>query len=61
MAGSVPFQLGQLLGAPTADLRAAAWDELIANHTRLLLAVAVNDPTTVNSSFAEKDTRASTD
>jgi RNA polymerase sigma factor (sigma-70 family) len=40
MAGSVPFQLGQLLGAPTADLRAAAWDELIANHTRLLLAVA---------------------
>jgi len=40
MDATVPLQLGQLLSAPDAAVRAAAWDGLIADHTRLLLAVA---------------------
>ena len=40
MDATVPLQLGQLLSAADAAVRAAAWDELIADHTRLLLAVA---------------------
>ncbi|HEV2017674.1 MAG TPA: sigma-70 family RNA polymerase sigma factor [Gemmatimonadaceae bacterium] len=40
MDATVPLQLGQLLSAPDSAVRAAAWDELIADHTRLLLAVA---------------------
>ena len=40
MDATVPLQLAQLLRAPDGATRAAAWDELIANHTRLLLAVA---------------------
>lgn len=35
---TVPLQLGQLLSAPDAAVREAAWDELVAAHTRLLLA-----------------------
>jgi RNA polymerase sigma factor (sigma-70 family) len=40
MNAGTPLALGQLLHAPTAAVREAAWDELIAHHTRLLLAVA---------------------
>jgi RNA polymerase sigma factor (sigma-70 family) len=40
MDATVPLQLAQLLRAPDGATRAAAWDELIANHTRLLLAAA---------------------
>jgi RNA polymerase sigma factor (sigma-70 family) len=40
MDATVPLQLGQLLRAPDGATRAAAWNELIADHTRLLLAVA---------------------
>lgn len=40
MDAVVPLQLGQLLRAPDCATRAAAWNELIADHTRLLLAVA---------------------
>ncbi|MEP7327274.1 MAG: sigma-70 family RNA polymerase sigma factor [Gemmatimonadota bacterium] len=38
--GTVPLELGQLLHAPDAGLREAAWEGLIADHTRLLLSVA---------------------
>ena len=40
MDATVPLQLSQLLRAADAAVRAAAWDDLIADHTRLLLAVA---------------------
>lgn len=40
MDSTVPLQLAQLLGSPDGASRAAAWDQLIADHTRLLLAVA---------------------
>jgi RNA polymerase sigma factor (sigma-70 family) len=40
MNGTAPLELGRLLHAPSADLREAAWDELIARHTRLILAAA---------------------
>jgi RNA polymerase sigma factor (sigma-70 family) len=40
MDGAVPLQLSPLLRASDSHLREAAWDELIAQHTRLLLAVA---------------------
>lgn len=36
----MPFQLKLLLDAAEAGVRDAAWDELIAQHTRLLLSVA---------------------
>lgn len=35
---TVPLQLGQLLSAPDPAVREAAWEELVAAHTRLLLA-----------------------
>ncbi len=37
MDPTVPLQLGQLLKASDDIVRAAAWDKLIAGHTRLLL------------------------
>ncbi len=40
MNGAAPLELGQLLHAPDAARREAAWDGLIAAHTRLILAVA---------------------
>ena len=40
MDALVPFQLAELLRTADGDTRAAAWDELISDHTRLLLAVA---------------------
>jgi RNA polymerase sigma factor (sigma-70 family) len=40
MDGSAQLQLAQLLRHPDAAHRVAAWDELIARNTRLLLAVA---------------------
>ena len=40
MDATVPLQLGQLLNASDDIVRAAAWDKLIAGHTRLLLSVA---------------------
>jgi RNA polymerase sigma factor (sigma-70 family) len=40
MDGASPLELGQLLHAPDAVAREAAWERLIASHTRLLLAVA---------------------
>jgi RNA polymerase sigma factor (sigma-70 family) len=40
MAGTVPFELQRLLNGPDAIDREAAWDQLIRNHTRLLLSVA---------------------
>jgi RNA polymerase sigma factor (sigma-70 family) len=40
MDGASPLELGQLLHAPDAAAREAAWERLIATHTRLLLAVA---------------------
>jgi RNA polymerase sigma factor (sigma-70 family) len=35
-----PLELGQLLQASTHTVREAAWEELIAQHTRLILAAA---------------------
>ena len=40
MDGSASLRLTRLLGGPDAAVCAAAWDELIENHTGLLLAVA---------------------
>lgn len=40
MTSVTPLELGQLLQASTPTVREAAWEELIAAHTRLLLAVA---------------------
>jgi RNA polymerase sigma factor (sigma-70 family) len=40
MDGTAPLELGQLLRAPDEAVREAAWEKLIAAHTRLLLAVA---------------------
>jgi RNA polymerase sigma factor (sigma-70 family) len=40
MDATVPLELGQLLRAPDNEIREAAWEKLIAGHTRLLLAVA---------------------
>jgi RNA polymerase sigma factor (sigma-70 family) len=40
MDSAVPLKLGQLLRAPDSAIREAAWEELIAAQTRLLLAVA---------------------
>lgn len=40
MTIAAPIALGQLLAASDSIVREAAWDDLIARHTRLLLAVA---------------------
>jgi RNA polymerase sigma factor (sigma-70 family) len=40
MVGIAPLELNRLLRAPDAHDREAAWDGLIARHTRLLIAVA---------------------
>jgi RNA polymerase sigma factor (sigma-70 family) len=40
MSVAAPIALGQLLAAADSEVREAAWAELIAKHTRLLLAVA---------------------
>jgi RNA polymerase sigma factor (sigma-70 family) len=40
MSVAAPIALDQLLAAADSVVREAAWDELIAKHTRLLLAVA---------------------
>ena len=40
MIGTAPLKLGQLLHASNDTVREAAWEELIAQHTRLILAVA---------------------
>jgi RNA polymerase sigma factor (sigma-70 family) len=40
MSVAAPIALDQLLAAADSIVREAAWDELIAKHTRLLLAVA---------------------
>jgi RNA polymerase sigma factor (sigma-70 family) len=40
MDSAAYLQLNQLLGASDANIREAAWEDLIARHTRLLLAVA---------------------
>lgn len=40
MGGAVPFELDVFLHAPDAAVREAAWEELVARHSRLLLAVA---------------------
>lgn len=40
MDGTVPLELGQLLGANDDANREAAWEKLISQHTRLLLFVA---------------------
>ena len=40
MTVAAPIALDQLLAASDSIVREAAWDELIARHTRLLLAVA---------------------
>jgi RNA polymerase sigma factor (sigma-70 family) len=40
LTGVAPLELGQLLQASTQTVRDAAWEELIARHTRLILAVA---------------------
>jgi RNA polymerase sigma factor (sigma-70 family) len=37
---AVPLELGQLLHAPDSTIREAAWESLIARHTRLILAAA---------------------
>lgn len=39
-ASTPAFELNQLLGSSEASTREAAWERLIAGHTRLLLAVA---------------------
>lgn len=38
--GAAPFELSQLLCAADSSSRLAAWEDLIARHTRLLLAVS---------------------
>lgn len=38
--GAVPFELDAILGAPDPAARDAAWESLVARHSRLLLAVA---------------------
>lgn len=38
--GAAPFELSQLLGAADSSSQQAAWEDLIARHTRLLLAVS---------------------
>jgi RNA polymerase sigma factor (sigma-70 family) len=40
MDGTAPLELSQLLHAPDAERREAAWEELVARHSRLLLHVA---------------------
>jgi RNA polymerase sigma factor (sigma-70 family) len=40
MDGVAPLELSQLLRASDSERREAAWEELIAQHTRLLLAVS---------------------
>lgn len=40
MDGTAPLELNQLLYASDADVRTAAWEELVAQHSRLLLHVA---------------------
>ena len=40
MDRATPIELNQLLHASDADVRTAAWEELVARHTRLLLHVA---------------------
>jgi RNA polymerase sigma factor (sigma-70 family) len=40
MDAAAPFDLGQLLCAVDSSSRQAAWEDLIARHTRLLLAVS---------------------
>lgn len=40
MGGAVPFELDAVLHSPDAAIREAAWEELVARHSRLLLAVA---------------------
>ena len=40
MGGAMPFELDVFLHAPDAAVREAAWEELVARHSRLLLAVA---------------------
>ena len=39
-ASSAAFELNQLLRSSEVSVREAAWERLIAGHTRLLLAVA---------------------
>jgi RNA polymerase sigma factor (sigma-70 family) len=40
LSGTAPIELGQLLQDEDSGIREAAWDGLIARHTRLLMAVA---------------------
>lgn len=40
MDGASPLELGQLLHATDEESREAAWEQLIARHTRLLLSIA---------------------
>ena len=40
MGAATPFELGQLLRAADSSSQQAAWEDLIARHTRLLLAVS---------------------
>ena len=40
MDGTAPLELNQLLHASDAQVRTAAWEELVARHSRLLLHVA---------------------
>jgi RNA polymerase sigma factor (sigma-70 family) len=40
MDGTAPLELSQLLHASDAERRTAAWEELVARHSRLLLHVA---------------------
>jgi RNA polymerase sigma factor (sigma-70 family) len=40
MGAATPFELSQLFGAADSSSRQAAWEDLIARHTRLLLAVS---------------------
>jgi len=40
MVGTVPLELNRLLRAPDTADREAAWEQLIAGHTRLLMSVA---------------------
>jgi RNA polymerase sigma factor (sigma-70 family) len=38
--GALPFELDAILRAPDSEARTAAWERLVARHSRLLLAVA---------------------
>ncbi|MFN0181176.1 MAG: RNA polymerase sigma factor [Gemmatimonadales bacterium] len=40
MSHAAPLELARLLGAPDTASREAAWDDLIARHTRLLISIA---------------------